>query len=1205
MTEPVWVTPAGSLGLYGAALPITPIQLEANPVAPATSVTYKLYSGNLPTGLTLSSSGLISGTIVENLINSTISFTVVATDDIQQSSLRNFSIDVIAHDPVWVTPSSVLGTYASGYDIEPIQLLANPVSPATSVYYRMIVGSLPPGLKISKFGVISGKPNYPHSTEPMQFTIQAVDNRGLISNRDFSIVVEPSNPKWITPAGLLGSFTRYSLVSKQLVANPVLPATHVTYKLLSGELPTGVYITNGGIVLGTITDAITDKTWQFVVRATDNYGNINDRTFSIQATGTLAPTFNSPEGLLFNTIDSVWIEYQVDYTNPNPDNPVVISLVNGELPPGLEISPNGNGLIRGYPEPPVVAISLTEVNATATSTTTNTNTITVLSTVGFVSGRPIQFSGDVLGGLQSGITYYVKEVLTNSTFTISSTINGPVVLLNNDSGLMDCLLPATLADDPTSKIYSFTLKILSGNGSQLRAFSIKVINQNAPPPAPNLLAGTRIPVIYNTQPFTFNINQSVENYGFYVLPPVTSEQDYGQTYTPSQNAFIGTFNSGDFFAFKILGHDFDDEEIEFAFDKAPAELGLVYDSNTGWITGLPTITSLINVYNFGVLVRKKLKPTIVSQFYYFSFALANNIDSTIKWITDNNLGKIYNGTPSVIDIEADCQVELNYELVSGSLPDNLTLLPNGEIIGTVSFETTDDYLEKNAEVNYSFTVRAFDPNNSTVITSTKTFTLTVVQEFIKPTDTLYIECTPGIENRILIQDLLTNQTLIPDSYLYRPDDSNFGKATNVTYVHAYGIYASSLNEYIRAVQKNHYWRNITLGPLRTAVAKDNDGNIVYEVVYSEIIDDLVHPNYTTINAGNFVIGKTYTIKTIGTTNWYNIGATSNKIGTVFVATGKGTGTGTATLVTSTTSINEEIYWPRFIDLNLGPWYTSITDIYTSYIYPVELDIVTQDDIFYITTQENQNLATNQGQPTFYTSLTPGYARILYPNSLDNMRKRVQQELGYNTNSALLPLWMTSQQIDGSTTGFVQAWVICYTSAPKPVAITATQTTKLDKTITVSDTSKLVVGGQIVFSGNLLGDIQGDKVYYVVSINNTTNTIQISTTQYGEPISVGGNETGLMTAVFDAVSYAKLIKHNIENEWTTPAGKNLRLNLINFKLDRFTVNKSLTYNYDNNFVPAAWDSLPSGTPVPNPIDSYDFSVLFPQPTILPIKTQYPR
>lgn len=52
---------------------------------------------------------------------------------------------------------------------------------------------------------------------------------------------------------------------------------------------------------------------------------------------------------------------------------------------------------------------------------------------------------------------------------------------------------------------------------------------------------------------------------------------------------------------------------------------------------------------------------------------------------------------------------------------------------------------------------------------------------------------------------------------------------------------------------------------------------------------------TTVNAGSFVIGYTYTILTVGNTSWTSIGAASNTVGVVFVATGAGTGTGTATL----------------------------------------------------------------------------------------------------------------------------------------------------------------------------------------------------------------------------------------------------------------------------------------------------------------------
>jgi hypothetical protein len=39
---------------------------------------------------------------------------------------------------------------------------------------------------------------------------------------------------------------------------------------------------------------------------------------------------------------------------------------------------------------------------------------------------------------------------------------------------------------------------------------------------------------------------------------------------------------------------------------------------------------------------------------------------------------------------------------------------------------------------------------------------------------------------------------------------------------------------------NHYWKNLVLGSVETAQALDADGNVIYEVVYSKIIDNLVN-----------------------------------------------------------------------------------------------------------------------------------------------------------------------------------------------------------------------------------------------------------------------------------------------------------------------------------------------------------------------------
>ena len=137
------------------------------------------------------------------------------------------------------------------------------------------------------------------------------------------------------------------------------------------------------------------------------------------------------------------------------------------------------------------------------------------------------------------------------------------------------------------------------------------------------------------------------------------------------------------------------------------------------------------------------------------------------------------------------------------------------------------------ETSFAFSIEAYSALYA-VVNSTREFTLKIVQEFTQPTDTLYIRCVPGVADRNIIKGLLTNTTIIPTADLYRAEDVNFGKATNITYEHAYGIYASDFEEYVAAINKNHYWRYITLGELKTAVAKNDAGEVVYEVVYSEV-----------------------------------------------------------------------------------------------------------------------------------------------------------------------------------------------------------------------------------------------------------------------------------------------------------------------------------------------------------------------------------
>jgi hypothetical protein len=513
----------------------------------------------------------------------------------------------------------------------------------------------------------------------------------------------------------------------------------------------------------------------------------------------------------------------------------------------------------------------------------------------------------------------------------------------------------------------------------------------------------------------------------------------------------------------------------------------------------------------------------------------------VTWISPANLGTVYNGITSIKYVEAVSDVPLQYRLVGGQLPPNLTLLPNGELSGIVAFQPTEITQDPNTTTTFTFEIEAFSPNFASVVNSTRTFTLNVYQEFGKPFDTLYCKCTPSISDRNMIASLLNDESLIPTEYLYRSDDPYYGKAQNVTYEHAYGIYANDIDAYIAAIStKNHYWRNITLGEIKTAIARDEvTGEIIYEVVYSEVIDNLVNYNHT---------------------NSFSNGMQSN------IVNPQGQ------------SVSKEIFWPRPIPLFLGPWYTSETDIYTSY--------------------EGEN----SPPPTYYTSRTPGFARLLYPNSLPNMRQQVVDVLGQDYNYKLLPLWMTSQQRNGSTLGFTPAWVIAYCKPGPNLSIAVTLTNAITNEMTVNSTNGFVVGRPVRFSGSVFGNVNANTVYYIREITSAT-TFTISSTPNLEQEYSLSTATGSMTASLPSVSYAEIIKENINTNWKTEYGSLQTLNTINFKIDRFTVDKSATYNFNNTLSPATWTQLPSATPTPDPIDSKDFYVLFPRETILPDETQY--
>ena len=75
-----------------------------------------------------------------------------------------------------------------------------------------------------------------------------------------------------------------------------------------------------------------------------------------------------------------------------------------------------------------------------------------------------------------------------------------------------------------------------------------------------------------------------------------------------------------------------------------------------------------------------------------------------------------------------------------------------------------------------------------------------------------------------------------------------------------------------------------------SIAKGGTGQTTANAAFNA----LAPAQTSTVSAGSFIVGATYTILTVGTTDFTLIGSVSNTVGVSFVATGVGSGTGTAT-----------------------------------------------------------------------------------------------------------------------------------------------------------------------------------------------------------------------------------------------------------------------------------------------------------------------
>lgn len=326
-TRPSITTTSLPAGQVGQAYSQT---LAASGTAP---ITWTRTSGTLPTGLSLSSAGVISGTPTAG---GSFTFTVRASNSLGNDS-KSFTVSIT----VPTTPGDDVNlTGYAGY------ALTYQLTPAGT--WTRTSGSLPSGMSLSRSGLLSGRPSRAGSysaTLSCATTTSSAKSKsskntksGIVTVKvNFTINAKPIKPTIKTsslPAGVVG--TAYS---QPIAVTGTAPVT-----LTVTGLPAGLsFNSSTGYITGTPT---TPGTSTITIKAENLATNLDNSTvtktirLTIKAQPpTIADPGTLPEGIVGTAYDSV------QFTTSAGTAP--ITWTASGLPAGLKISTSG--LLYGTP----------------------------------------------------------------------------------------------------------------------------------------------------------------------------------------------------------------------------------------------------------------------------------------------------------------------------------------------------------------------------------------------------------------------------------------------------------------------------------------------------------------------------------------------------------------------------------------------------------------------------------------------------------------------------------------------------------------------------------------------------------------------------------------------------------------------------------------------------------------------------------------
>jgi len=309
---------------------------------------------------------------------------------------------------------------------------------------------------------------------------------------------------------------------------------------------------------------------------------------------------------------------------------------------------------------------------------------------------------------------------------------------------------------------------------------------------------------------------------------------------------LGTFRHDNNVVIKIDVEDFDplQSSLEYSLQSGSLPTGLSLNLQTGEIAGTLQRQSAVEVDHTFTIRANRVVSTGINVFtdQIFTMKVIGEIDVGIQFLTPTIVGTVTADIPCTLSLNAVADQSnsvFSYSVTSGSLPTGITLSSTGHFIGTIKADDFEDSTR-------SFTFEVSVSNQYQSAATSKEFTINVDIPFTsRRFGNLTGHSTSLIDQNIfykISQDPNINST----EYVYRGEDTNFGIKIKPEILLLAGLEQQTLTTFQNQMEQNHAIKRLYFGDIKTAVAKQN-GDVLYEVVYMEMKDNLVNNNGTAVS----------------------------------------------------------------------------------------------------------------------------------------------------------------------------------------------------------------------------------------------------------------------------------------------------------------------------------------------------------------------